>query len=84
MRPFPDFVPQGVIPATLLALDQDLAIDEKASRNSSPCMKPSGDGPWLAYLDETALSGVGEPIQRECAGAVGKEVRSPTLSVRAR
>ena len=32
MRPFPDFVPQGVIPATLLALDQDLAIDEKASR----------------------------------------------------
>jgi 4-hydroxy-tetrahydrodipicolinate synthase len=32
MRPFPDFVPQGVIPATLLALNEDLTIDRKGTR----------------------------------------------------
>jgi 4-hydroxy-tetrahydrodipicolinate synthase len=32
MRRFPDFCPQGVIPATLLALNDDLTIDERASR----------------------------------------------------
>jgi len=32
MTPFPDFRPQGVIPATLLALQQDGSIDEAASR----------------------------------------------------
>jgi 4-hydroxy-tetrahydrodipicolinate synthase len=32
MRRFPDFVPQGVIPATLLALNQDLSIDRAATR----------------------------------------------------
>jgi 4-hydroxy-tetrahydrodipicolinate synthase len=32
MRRFTDFVPQGVIPATLLALNEDLSIDWKATR----------------------------------------------------
>jgi 4-hydroxy-tetrahydrodipicolinate synthase len=32
MRRFPDFVPQGVIPATLLALNEDLSIDWMATR----------------------------------------------------
>ncbi|WP_197094654.1 dihydrodipicolinate synthase family protein [Microvirga massiliensis] len=32
MRRFADFVPQGVIPATLLGFDEDLSIDEHASR----------------------------------------------------
>jgi 4-hydroxy-tetrahydrodipicolinate synthase len=32
MRRFPNFRPQGVIPATLLALNEDFSIDEKASR----------------------------------------------------
>lgn len=32
MTPFPDFRPQGVIPATLLALQEDGSIDEAASR----------------------------------------------------
>lgn len=32
MRRFPDFTPKGVIPATLLAMNEDLSIDEAASR----------------------------------------------------
>jgi 4-hydroxy-tetrahydrodipicolinate synthase len=32
MPRFPDFVPQGVIPATLLALNEDLSIDRAATR----------------------------------------------------
>lgn len=32
MPQFKDFVPKGVIPATLLAFDDDFAIDEKATR----------------------------------------------------
>ncbi len=32
MSRFPDYVPSGVIPATLLAFDEDLAIDEASSR----------------------------------------------------
>jgi 4-hydroxy-tetrahydrodipicolinate synthase len=32
MRRFPDFVPQGVIPATLLVLNEDLSIDWRATR----------------------------------------------------
>lgn len=32
MRKFKDFVPAGVIPATLLALNEDLSIDEKETR----------------------------------------------------
>jgi 4-hydroxy-tetrahydrodipicolinate synthase len=32
MRRLPDFVPQGVIPATLLALNEDLSIDWMATR----------------------------------------------------
>jgi len=32
MPRFPDYVPQGVIPATLLAFDADYAIDEAATR----------------------------------------------------
>ena len=32
MSRFPDFRPAGVIPATLLALDQDMQIDERATR----------------------------------------------------
>jgi len=32
MRRFPDYAPQGVIPATLLALHEDLSIDRKATR----------------------------------------------------
>ena len=32
MRRFPDYRPEGVIPATLLAFDDDLAIDEALSR----------------------------------------------------
>jgi 4-hydroxy-tetrahydrodipicolinate synthase len=32
MRPFNDYQPEGVIPATLLALNDDLSIDEKGTR----------------------------------------------------
>ena len=32
MATAPEFQPQGVIPATLLAFDQDFEIDEAASR----------------------------------------------------
>jgi 4-hydroxy-tetrahydrodipicolinate synthase len=32
MRRFPDFVPEGVIPATLMAFDDDFAIDEAGAR----------------------------------------------------
>lgn len=32
MRRFPNFQPAGVIPATLLALNEDLSIDERATR----------------------------------------------------
>ncbi|MBK8017648.1 MAG: dihydrodipicolinate synthase family protein [Betaproteobacteria bacterium] len=32
MRRFPHFVPAGVIPATLLALNEDLSIDERQTR----------------------------------------------------
>ena len=32
MRRFPDFRPAGVIPATLLALHDDLSIDERSTR----------------------------------------------------
>jgi 4-hydroxy-tetrahydrodipicolinate synthase len=32
MRRFPHFIPQGVIPATLLALEEDLSIDRAATR----------------------------------------------------
>lgn len=32
MRRFPDFTPTGVIPATLLALNEDLTIDERETR----------------------------------------------------
>ena len=32
MTRFPNYKPEGVIPATLLLLNQDLSIDEKATR----------------------------------------------------
>ena len=41
--PFPDFVPAGVIPATLMAFDEDLAIDERETRRHlGYCAKVDG------------------------------------------
>ena len=41
--PFPDFVPAGVIPATLRAFDEDLAIDERETRrHRGYCAKVAG------------------------------------------
>jgi 4-hydroxy-tetrahydrodipicolinate synthase len=45
MRRFPDYRPEGVIPATLLAFDDDLGIDEASSRKHlRDCALVSGVG----------------------------------------